>query len=222
MDLKERYFEEVQMLKNIRIKRVVDAAKVEFYKHGIIGAKIRSIAKRAQVGEASVYRYFEDKVALAKVVAFDYWNEKSSLYLEYQKEHLDTSKLGLEQLSNFMHIFIELYNNHREFLKFLEDFDTFMMSQDKPNKQSSFEQMVLNLKEDIINIVGLGQKDGSIKADIDPCDVYQFVSQVLVATTQKLAIRAGYLITDEHLDPKHVICRLIEMHTLYIKNEASL
>ena len=56
--------EEQQMLAKPRINNVVQAAKIEFAKNGIMNSKIKDIAKRANVGEASVYRYFSDKPAL--------------------------------------------------------------------------------------------------------------------------------------------------------------
>ena len=61
MSLKETYLNEMNLLKNERIQRVIDAAKSEFSLNGIKNSKLRIIAKRAKVGEASMYRYFKDK-----------------------------------------------------------------------------------------------------------------------------------------------------------------
>ena len=52
---------EQEMLAKPKINKVVQAAKVEFNNHGILNSKIKNIAKRSNIGEASFYRYFKDK-----------------------------------------------------------------------------------------------------------------------------------------------------------------
>lgn len=211
MDLKEKYFEEITLLKNQRINRVVQAAKIKYQQHGIINTKIKEIAKEAEVGEASVYRYFTDKVALTKMVAFDYWSEKNTLYLEFREQNINSSQNGMQKLLSFLNLFKELYANHKNFLKFMEDFDNYMMNESKDKKSSSFEEFVLTLKEEIIHFVEEGHSDGSIAKTMSAEMVYAFISQVMVSTTQKLAIRVGYLKSDEGLDPTKVLDDLIAM-----------
>lgn len=217
MDLKEKYIEEVKLLKNVRINRVVQAAKKEFAIHGIINSKIKDIAVRAEVGEASVYRYFADKVALAKVVAFEYWQTEAGIFYKYFGENVDDKTTGLRQIEVFLSIFKELYLNHKDFLKFVEDFDNYMMSFESDEKSANFENMIMGIKLQFYELIKTGVKDGSIRDDVVPSELYSFVSQTMVSTTQKLAIRVGYLHSDQDLYPITCLNNLVEMFLCFIR-----
>lgn len=218
MNLNEIYFEEISMLKNVRINRVVQAAKVEFFQHGITQAKIKDIAKRAEVGEASVYRYFADKTAIAKVTAFDYWAEKEEQFTTYYEANISKDDTGLQKILVLLNFFIELYHNHREFLKFIEDFNSYMLSVDSQNRPANFEILVKELERIYIDLIVEGQNDGSINKSINPIESYAFISQVMLSTTQKLASKIGYLVTNPKTEYSlKCLNNLIDMFIQYIK-----
>ncbi|MBU1020393.1 MAG: TetR/AcrR family transcriptional regulator [Firmicutes bacterium] len=217
MDLKGQYLEELSLLKNDRINRVIQAAKIEFGLHGITNSKLKSIAKRAMVGEASVYRYFADKTALVKMVGLEYWDFYVNLFTDFFEQEINEKDNGLQKVEAFLNIFHVLYNEHKDFLKFMEEFDNYMMSNTEENKVSSVEELIGSMKAYYINIFDSGVLDGSIDNSFSGKETYSFVSQVMLSTTQKLSFRVGYLHTDEDLYPEHCISRLIEMFILYIK-----
>ena len=98
MTLKENYLNEISLLKNERIQRVIEAAKIEFNEHGIKNAKLRIIAKRAKVGEASIYRYFKDKTDLIKIVALSYWQNHANLFDDYYYGKVVHKENGLKKI----------------------------------------------------------------------------------------------------------------------------
>ena len=57
-----------------RKEDIMDAAILEFIENGIDNSKISDIAKRAEVGTVTVYRYFENKHRLLIYIAAWYWN----------------------------------------------------------------------------------------------------------------------------------------------------
>ena len=60
-----------QVLKEEFRQAIMDAAKKEFYLHGLQGASMRSIAKAARMSTGNVYRYFKNKEALAQTILAD-------------------------------------------------------------------------------------------------------------------------------------------------------
>lgn len=217
MDLKTKYQEELSLLKNERINRVIQAAKVEFGIHGITNSKLRKIAKRALVGEASLYRYFDDKTALVKMVALEYWENYVLLFNDYLATHIKESDNGVQKVEVFLNIFHDLYDHHHDFLKFMEDFDNHMISHKHINTQSSVGELVLSVKKMYLDIFDEGLADGSIKQSFIARETYSFVSQVMFSTVQKLSFRAGYLEVDDDLDPKYCISSVIKMFVEHIK-----
>lgn len=212
------YVEELKLLENERVFKIVKSAREQFALKGIIGSKLKDIAKNAKVGEATLYRHFKDKAELAKLVAFDYWVEESTFLTEYMEVKFVGNLTGLQKVIVFLQIFKESYVNHRPFLKFLEDFDNFMMRFDNHNVPSSFEEMILEIKGIFIEFVHEGVKDKSIREDVVDEELYGFVSQVMISTIQQLAIRTGYLQSDNGLDTIKLLDNLIEMFVCFIKN----
>ncbi|MCK5388191.1 MAG: helix-turn-helix transcriptional regulator, partial [Candidatus Izimaplasma sp.] len=123
MDLKQQYLEEKQQNKEERIKRIIEVAKIEFAKNGIVNTKLSIIAREAHVGEATIYRYFTDKIQLIKLVALDYWKNQVIIFKNYLDENIEVDSDGLSKVKVYLDIFIELYHSHKNFLKFMEDFD---------------------------------------------------------------------------------------------------
>lgn len=210
---------DLTLLENKKVQDIIAAAKVEFEENGIIGTKLKDIAKRAKVGEATLYRNFADKTALARLVAFTFWQEKGSLHDEYFLNNVAPKEKGIDKITSFLGIFKELYLNHRSFLKFLEDFDNYMMSITNIGTPSSFENTTMQIKEEFLDLVRFAKDDGTIKQSIKEEEIYQFMSQVMVSTTQKLAIRVGYLQSDEGIDAIKVLDNLVEMLVCVIENK---
>mgnify|MGYP000405825816 CR=1 FL=1 len=64
-----------------RYKRILSAALTLFCEKGIEETSIEDIAGKAEVGPATVYRYFETKAEVAIQGGILYWREVSEKYL---------------------------------------------------------------------------------------------------------------------------------------------
>lgn len=217
MKLPNEYVDELKLLENKRIKKVVDAAREEFIEQGIMNAKMKNIALRAGVGEASVYRYFSDKNELAKIVAFSYWNEMFLFFQEHMRLIYQNAQSSLEKIRGFLNIYKILYQDYPNFLIFTEDFDGYMQYVINDTKTAQFGSMISGIKEFFLSMIKEGIQNHEIKETLDLNYIYSYVSQVMAATTQKLVRRIGYL--HEELDNYGERCieDLIEMFILYIK-----
>ena len=218
MTLKENYLNEISLLKNERIQRVIEAAKVEFNEQGIKNSKLRLIAKRAKVGEASIYRYFKDKDDLIKIVALSYWQNHANLFDDYYYSRVADKDTGLKKVEVSLNIFHHLYKNHKGFLKFVEDFDIYFANEEVTQSETSFQELIYSLKKRFVTIFDEGINDGTINPKFNGEDMYSFVSQVMVSTTQKLSSRIGYLHEEDPKYPVKCLNNLIEMFIKYIKN----
>lgn len=217
MGLKEQYLQELNSIKDERKERVIEAAKIEFGKFGITNTKLSKISSRAKIGEASLYRYFNNKSELATHVANSYWNNTNILFNEVYVEKMKKEKTGLDKIRVYLSIFIEFYTNHKDFLKYMNDFDMFMMSTDTDYDNLAFDEHILEVKAAFAALVRQGQEDGSVRTDIDGYQKYSFPGQVMVGLVTKLVLRVGYLPSENHVDHIAVIEDTIEMFINYIK-----
>lgn len=210
---------EKELLEKKKVQSIVASARKEFLEKGIISSKLKDIAKNGGVGIATLYRYFRDKTALVSLVATSHWLEQGVFVEEYLSSHIAENDNGLEKLTAFLNMFKVSYVENQDFLKFLEDFDNYMMRIENVQGTSSFEDMIFQMKHDVVSLVELGISDGSIQEDADAEIVYAYISQVIVPTLQKLAIRAGHVETGSSVEPKELLDYLINLIVSEIKTK---
>ncbi len=64
-----------EFTKNNTRKTIVDAARILFWKHGIRRVTIEEICREASISKMTFYRYFTDKIELAKTVLDQFYDE---------------------------------------------------------------------------------------------------------------------------------------------------
>lgn len=195
-----------------RKKRVVIAAR-EVFKKGIEESKMTEIAKKADIGVASLYRYYETKFEIALEVANAYWDEV-----------LDAVKKISFQGSGYDHVkgLLEFYSGQEEkqryFFRFLEDFDNFVVLEKIPMaKMIAYEKHIGNMIQVFQNAIIQGQKDGSIKSNLDPELVCGVINHTLTAMKQKQYLRAKVISKDSPERFQEEIRILIEIFLTYLK-----
>ncbi len=219
MPNQDKYDDVMKLLENERIKRVVTAAREEFVEQGIMNSKIKNIAKRAGVGEASVYRYFTDKNELAKLVAFLYWKEMYEVFSAQMAQQLESDISALDKIRIYLGLFKTLLQDYPKFLIFTEDFDGYMEHVVNDRKSENFESKISDIKDHFLTLIKEGKDNGEIRDDIDMKYIYSFVSQVMSSTTQKLVSRVGYLHNETDLYAERCLDDLVDMFIHYIKKD---
>ncbi len=92
--------------------RILDAAKKEFAKNGLGGARVDDIAEKAKANKRMIYHYFESKEGLFQTVLEDAYLDIRSAEQKLHLEDLDP-KAALEKLVRFTW---EYYLKNPEFL----------------------------------------------------------------------------------------------------------
>lgn len=219
MDLKTKRKKELFEQKERRKDEVISAAVEVFKEKGIENSKMTDIAEKAEVGVASVYRYFKTKPDLAVEVAIKFWDmEINSIYTEFDKDNIN-KLIGIEKLKTILNVFVNLYNNHKDFVRFLEEFDNYVIKEQIPSeKLENYEKSIINLKNIIFEALEEGKVDGSIRSDIDNEVFYITVSHSLMTLAQKLILRGNILKSDSDVSGESQIKLIIDMAVNYIQN----
>ncbi|WP_139904949.1 TetR/AcrR family transcriptional regulator [Clostridium thermarum] len=218
MNLKEKRKIETDNLKEQRKEEVVTAAIEIFKEKGIDNTKMTDIAEKAEVGVASVYRYFKTKFDLVLATATYLWREDiRGLYEQFYDT--DFKKLsGLEQIRKILYISIDIYKQHPQYLSFLEYFDNYIVKEKVPaEKLESYEKSVIDMRRGIFEALEQGKKDGSIKADIDNNTFYITITHGLMSLSQKLILRGTILKSDYEVSGEDQIRLLVDMAVGYIR-----
>lgn len=178
-----------------RYKHAVNVASGLFLEKGIDGVKMTDIADNCGIGVASLYRFFETKTEIVIRAGIIIWDKIREDFMNYVSE--DTGKTGLENLKYALGFYRKLYEDHKDFIKFLDDFDQLMLSEKVEKKRlSDYEKSIVNFSEPFKEAVEKGRQDGSVRKDVDVSEVYMAVTHALIAVCQKY-IRGEILPKDD-------------------------
>jgi AcrR family transcriptional regulator len=219
MDLKNKRKIELENQKERRKIEVILVAIEVLKEKGIENTKMTDIAEKAQIGVATVYRYFKTKTDLVIGAAIVLWKmEISSLHHQfYEESFIELS--GAERVRIILSTFITLYYNHSEFICFLEQFDNYIIKEHiAPEKLEDYEKSIIDLKSVMFDAIEQGKKDSSIKATLDKNVFYITIAHSLMSLCQKLILRGEILSSDREIQGDTQLELIIDMAMDYISN----
>lgn len=217
----EKYSEEKDELKNIRKNRILNSAFDLFSEKGIDTIAMTDIAKKAEIGVASLYRYYETKEEIAIRTSIWAW-EKQKLLIEsvLYKDNFDTLK-GFNQLEKICSMFEYLYKNETPFLRYIYFFDSFAYrSNISQEKLIDYESTINSVKEIVSKAINKGIYDLSIKQEYKNKEQILYFSfmHTLFSTVQKLSLNQNLLNMDKELDEDNIIKMIMDLLLKSIKN----
>jgi len=211
------YNEIMQNVRADRIEAAIDAAAELYLEQGIDQAKMTDIAQRSQLGVASLYRYFGTKQRFTIRVAARIWEQQDSMYEGVYESDYYRELPGIRQAEELMKIFHVLLTGHPGFLRFVADFDAYIMrEQIAPEDLNEYESSVLNARALMDKALKKGFADGTVRRDIDVELFYNTATHSLMALAQKLA--GGRILSSDAEDGgEKEILHLIGILVSYIK-----
>lgn len=116
---------EQEEIKNSRKNHILECA-YNLFSNGIESITMNDIAKNAEIGVASLYRYFTTKDSLAIECARYLWTkEQSRLSPEFANENYNSLN-GYEQIEVLLSLFPKFFTTEQQFFRFIYYFDAFI------------------------------------------------------------------------------------------------
>ena len=192
-------------LKETKINFIVDIATDLFMCRSVNEVTIRDIAISAQVGEATIYRYFGNKQNLVMQAAMKLQNIVSEGFFRLEK-----GKNGYEKLALFYESYYDIYKKHPDFYKFLNEFDAYI-AVEQSEDMNPYESAIDQYKNYYMEAYQLGLKDGSIKEQKDIEMFYFSTTHALLELCKKLAYKRAVLNQDKTIEKDSEIKCLIDI-----------
>ena len=192
-------------LKDAKVNFLVDIATDLFIVCSIQEVTIKDIAVSAQVGEATIYRYFGKKQTLVVNSAMKLHQAVNANYFK-----VDEGKNGFEKIEIFYMSYLSIFNEHPEFYKFINEFDAFMGGDDS-NAIDPYESVIGQYEKVYMKAYEEGLKDGSIKKQENIKVFYFSTTHALLELCKKLSIRKAVLNQDNKLGKKDEVKCLIDI-----------
>lgn len=177
--------------KDLRANYIIDAATSLFLEKPISEVTMKDIAVVADVGEATVYRYFSKKQNIVLAVSMKLKEKVFNGYFNLSK-----GKTGFEKVEIFYNCYLNIFKDSPSYFYFIKEFDAFM-SMENGVSLEDYEKEIDSFKTEYQNAYSEGLKDGSIKA-ADDIDVFYFsTTHALLELCKKLAANKELLNQDK-------------------------
>ena len=160
---------------------IVDEALTLFLERSVSEVTVHDIAMRASVGEATIYRYFSTKYNLVCAAATKLEKRIFETYFDFS-----SAADGFEKLALFYRTYLKIFSSHREFFKFINEFDAFMLSEGKTESNEYASGLDL-FKTLCSEAYAQGVSDGSIMPVEDFEIFYYATTHALLELCKKLS-----------------------------------
>lgn len=195
--------------KQEKYEHILDRGFALFAERGIEQVKLSEVAKAADVGNATLYRYFPTKTDLVVAIAARKWQEFIKWYNSPEYCKGTENLTGAEYLKFFFDSFLELYRSHKDILRFNYDFNSFVGSTEWTQEQKQpYLQMVDALGTQFHELYERGTKDGTLNTDIPEHTMFSSTFHIMLAAVTRYAI--GLAVVNSS-NPESELVMLAEM-----------
>jgi AcrR family transcriptional regulator len=203
-----------------RKENIINAALQVFLKAGIENSKISDIAKIAEVGEATIYRYFGNKVNLTIACATHLWNIHMSHMASILNVENKKNVKGFDIIKKILEQFGSMMLKQPELLRILDEFENYIIKEKiSIERLIKFQEGVTSIESMVEKIIQKGIEDKSIRSDVNGMLFYMTATHSIMALAQKLVFRSDLLITNHLFDKQKQLDTLIDMELYYIKGK---
>ncbi len=195
---------------------VIEVASGMFLEKGIKGVTLLEIAEKAEVGTASVYRYFLGKNTLIIEAAIRLWEKRLAELRAYYDEINEYT--GIKQLELLTRYYPKMVIGDEHFSRFLIMLDALFINDEFEEKdRQRYDDIMLEFYKIFELAYKAGRRDGTVRGIENFFDFYFASTQSILGLWQKLSVRGNILSTDKERDEKIRI--LLELMLNYYNTE---
>lgn len=199
MTAKEKYLEEKDELKSARINRILESSFLLFAEKGIDTIAMTDIAKKAEIGVASLYRYFSTKDEIAIRTAIWIWEKQKEILLPVLESTEYKEMKGINQIEKILSLYIFLFKEQSDFLRFIYFFDSYAVrTKVSSERLKDYESMIQSINSYVVSAINKGLNDKTInsKYSNEKDKLYITLMHTMFSATQKLTISGNMLNID--------------------------
>jgi AcrR family transcriptional regulator len=145
------------LINNKKYIAIMNAARELFWKHGIRRVSIEEICREAKTSKMTFYRFFPNKIELAKIVMDRYYEQGVIDFRKLIREDCPVSEKMQKMIRMKLEGSSDLSN------EFVQD----LLSSTSPELSSYFNEKMKFIYSEVINEFKIGQKDGWIRKDLN-------------------------------------------------------
>ena len=149
---------------------------------------MQEIAKASGLGVATVYRYFRTKAALVIAIGAKIWKDYAvEVEKMYQARGGDAMNAA-EELAFFLDSFIDLYQNHKDVLRFIRSFETYIRYETVPEEDVRvYNEVVDGFARKFHAVYEKAERDGTLRLELPEKKFFYTIMYIMLSASEKFA-----------------------------------
>lgn len=171
-----------------RKNQLIQAGFELFSRKGIENVSLQVVAETADVGIATVYNYYQNKVNLVVAISTKIWTEVWKNEIQQVGVEKSRELNAYEAIEFYADTMIRLYQNRPEVLCFSSNYKTYICREDAPEESISAHIDALAPIEKLFRErYERAKTDGSIRTDIPVEDMFSTVTLTMLGMAERYA-----------------------------------
>ena len=149
---------------------------------------MQEIAKASGLGVATVYRYFRTKAALVIAIGAKIWKDYAvEVEKMYQARGGDAMNAA-EELAFFLDSFIDLYQNHKDVLRFIRSFETYIRYENVSKEDVRvYNEVVDGFARKFHAVYEKAERDGTLRLELPEKKFFYTILYIMLSASEKFA-----------------------------------
>lgn len=196
-----------ELNKSTRYQHIVSAAQRLFLKLGLDSVQMQDVANEAEVGIATVFRYFPKKDKLIVAVAI----QNLERILPAFEQIAALPKSAYERLEDVLNYLLEDQNSpESNSSKFQEAFESYASFTKEPlPDMDDYIEIQKQISNSLIPIIEDGKKDGSIRTDLSIKEALITIINTFGTFVNNVVLKSSIYFKEEDIEP-HIQQRVLK------------
>ena len=168
-----------------------------FSENTIEVATMKEIAKACGLGYKTMFRYFGTKTAFVIAIGAEKWKEYAVKVEEMYRARGGDAMNAAEELSFFLDAFIDLYQNHKDILRFNRNFETYIRHENVAKEDIAvYNAVVDGFARKFHAVYRKAERDGTLKLGLPETEFFYTILYIMLSAAGKFA--EGLVYPPEH------------------------
>lgn len=174
-------------------QRILENGFRIFAENSIEKVTMNDVAKAAGIAISSLYRYYSTKPKLVMAVSTWAWSEYTKENERKEEEMAVSGRTAAEMFDYYLETFIDLYNNHRDLLRFNQFFNIFLITEAVTEEEKQpYVDMILGLAKRFGRIYRKAREDGTLRTDLSEKKMFSVTLHLMLAVVTRYAVGLVY------------------------------
>ena len=177
-----------------RRRTIMETAFRLFSENSIDAVSMQRIADESGVSFATMYRYFESKLALVVEIGTWQWAEITGEDSAFSIRAAENGLTGAQCFEQYLDRYILLYHARRDLLRFNQFFNVYVAHEEHaPEMLKPYMDMIDRFAARFHAIYERGVSDGTLRADVPEREMFAGTLHIMMATATRYAVGLVYM-----------------------------